>query len=102
VSSQIPIQFSTEVELWGPEFRKVQICFTPMIRAGCDPELAYSYTTFIFKFRDSSKKPVEHYFMPRSRWTDQHFEEWKKVMALLPAGFDINHAFEQTTIDLVL
>jgi len=92
----------TKVELWDSPFREVLVLFKPMIRAGCDPELAYSYVSFIFKPLDSSKKPVEYYFMPRNRWIAEHHEEWNKVMAMMPATFDINSSFEQTTIDLVL
>lgn len=103
MNSQIPTQFSTKVELWNSPFREVTICFTPMIRAGCEPSLDYSYVAFLFQPLDRYAKKVEHYFMPRSRgWTEQSQAEWAKVMSLLPEGFDINKSFEQTTIDLAL
>lgn len=102
MNSPIPIQFSTKVELWNSAFREVLVCFTPLIRAGCDPDLNHSYVSFIFKPLNPSAKTVEYYFMPRVRWTEQHELEWKKVMLMLPTLFDINESFSQTTIDMVL
>jgi hypothetical protein len=102
MTTQIPTQCSTTIELTGSIFRRVLICFTPAIRAGCDPEFDWSYISFVFTPRNSFEKPVEHYFLPRKRWHAGHHEEWAKVMAMLPESIDMVRLFEQTTVDLVL
>jgi hypothetical protein len=100
VNTQIPTQYSTTVELSDSPFRDVMVCFTPMLRAGCEPDWRWSYVKFIF--RQFGMKDVEHSFMPVERWNEHHFIEWHKVMAELPKSFDIDRVFEQAALDLVL
>lgn len=98
----IPQQFKSEAVFEGPgPFRKLTVFFTPLVRAGCDPELDWSYVSFMFEARFGGVDQ-EFSFMPRNRWLSDHYNQWEKVLAMLPEGFNIETSFKQATIDLVL
>jgi len=98
----IPQQFKSEAVFEGPgPFRKLTVFFTPLVRAGCDPELDWSYVNFLFEARGGQPNQ-EFSFMPRNRWTSDHYNQWEKVLTMVPDGFNIETSFEQATIDLVL
>lgn len=98
---QIPEQYSTKIELPASQnYREVLVCFVPMIRAGCEPDWRWSHMTFIFTRLDG--KEERRSFIPVYRWTDEHMKEWHATLELMPAGFQIEHVFEQACTDLVL
>ena len=77
------------------------VFFIPLVRAGCDPELDWSYVNFAFQARANFHDETFN-FMPRNRWTSDHYNQWEKVLAMVPDGFNIETSFKQATIDLVL